>query len=432
MGHRRDAIEHERADERADGVEPLARESDAPHRPEDQPTADDADDESDTHLQCELAGDMTERAGAESPGGDQARHEGDADRVVRAGLAFQDGSGGFGHLALAEYGEDYGRVGRRDGRPDEQSDIPVEPEQQVRRDRRGGDGEERAEYTGEHDRCQRTPKPAQADVHPALEQDDRQRDGHDALDGALRWGVEVGYDGGGHRRGGHEECRGRQLDPLTEAVRQHRDEPDGGNHRHQGTERSDVVHSGAPLRAQREPVADQPSRHTDVEVRPSTMRHVTRGRDAVPGRLLWNDRLPLDPDVDATAFDRSHHARVVVLVFVGGRVGGVIRYAVARHWSPPPGGFPWATFAVNVLGAFLLGVVVELATEVLTGSRHLRPLIGTGFCGALTTFSAIVVDVDRMAAHGHAAVGAGYLAMAVVAGLAAGALGLFVTRALTR
>jgi fluoride exporter len=162
------------------------------------------------------------------------------------------------------------------------------------------------------------------------------------------------------------------------------------------------------------------------------MRRVTRGRDDPPGRLQWSGRLPLDPDVDATVFDRAHHARVVALVFAGGCLGGVLRYVVARHWSHSAVEFPWATFVVNVMGALFLGVVVELATEVLDGSRYLRPLMGVGFCGALTTFSTIVVEVDRLAAHGHAGVAAGYLATTVAAGLSAGALGLFATRAVTR
>src|SRR3954462_5896588 len=127
------------------------------------------------------------------------------------------------------------------------------------------------------------------------------------------------------------------------------------------------------------PVADQASRHTDVEVRPSTMRGVTDGRDALPGRLQWSDRLPLDPDVDATAYDRAHHIRMVALVFVGGCLGGVVRYAVVRHWAHPPAAFPRATFVVNVVGALALGVVVEVATEVLRDSRFLRPLVGAGF-----------------------------------------------------
>ena len=162
------------------------------------------------------------------------------------------------------------------------------------------------------------------------------------------------------------------------------------------------------------------------------MRGVTRGRDTMRGRLKWSDRLPLDPDVDASAYDRTHHIRVVALVFIGGCLGGVVRYVVVRHWAYPPAAFPWATLVVNVFGALAIGVVVEVATEVLRDSRLLRPFVGAGFCGALTTFSSIVVDTDRLAAHGHAGLATAYLLTTIVAGLAACAAGLFVTRAVTR
>ena len=154
--------------------------------------------------------------------------------------------------------------------------------------------------------------------------------------------------------------------------------------------------------------------------------------EAIPHGLQWSAQLPVDPDVDATAYDRAHHARVVALVFLGGCLGGLLRYAVTKHWPEAAGSFPWSTFAVNVVGAFVLAVVVEVATEVHPQSRYLRPLAGAGFCGALTTFSSIVVSVDRLAAHGHGAMAASYLLATLAAGLAAGALGLFVTRAVVR
>jgi len=83
---------------------------------------------------------------------------------------------------------------------------------------------------------------------------------------------------------------------------------------------------------------------------------------------------------------------------------------------------------VNVAGAFVLAVVVVVAVEVVS-SRYLRPLVGTGFCGALTTFSAVVLAADRMFAHGHAGTALLYLLATVAGGLAAGALGLAVARA---
>lgn len=148
-------------------------------------------------------------------------------------------------------------------------------------------------------------------------------------------------------------------------------------------------------------------------------------------RMRWWERLPVDPDVDpGVDTGQPAHARwAVVLVFVGGCVGGLVRYAVVKAWPEPHAGFPWSTFAVNVGGALLLGVIVVVATDVGASPRYLRPVLGAGFCGALTTFSSIVVSVDRLAAHGHASVAAGYLVATVAAGLCAVWLGATCTRA---
>jgi CrcB protein len=82
---------------------------------------------------------------------------------------------------------------------------------------------------------------------------------------------------------------------------------------------------------------------------------------------------------------------------------------------------------VNVTGAFLLGVVVAVAG--ILASRLVRPLLGTGFCGAFTTFSAVVVTTDQLFAHRHQGLAIAYLAASSVAGLAAVAAGLVLGRA---
>ena len=146
---------------------------------------------------------------------------------------------------------------------------------------------------------------------------------------------------------------------------------------------------------------------------------------------------PIDPDVDLVE-DAPHHPgavhepgprsrwphiapAVVGLVFAGGCLGGYARYAVTTAWSQPAGAFPWSTLLVNTVGAFVLGAVVVLAAR---GPRALRPLAGTGFCGGLTTFSALVVSADRLGAHGHVATAVGYAAASTAAGVAAAWAGL--------
>jgi CrcB protein len=115
---------------------------------------------------------------------------------------------------------------------------------------------------------------------------------------------------------------------------------------------------------------------------------------------------------------------VVGAVFAGGCVGGVLRYAAGEHWATSPYDFPWPTFGVNVAGAFILALLIVVVSDVLGPSTYLRPLVGTGFCGALTTFSSVVVVADRMFAHGHACTATVYLVVTIAAGLAAGVLGI--------
>jgi CrcB protein len=119
----------------------------------------------------------------------------------------------------------------------------------------------------------------------------------------------------------------------------------------------------------------------------------------------------------------------LVVIFLGGCVGGYARYAVTEAWSTPRNAFPWSTFAVNVAGAFILGIVVVLATDPRR-SRHLRPLLGTGFSGALTTFSSVVVAADQLLAHQHAATAAAYVALTAVVALASTAAGMTTARSI--
>jgi CrcB protein len=136
------------------------------------------------------------------------------------------------------------------------------------------------------------------------------------------------------------------------------------------------------------------------------------------------DRWPVDPDV--TAQDASRPRLDVLLlaaVVAGGFCGGLVRYEVTDQWSTRPGQFPWPIFVVNTVGAFMLGAVVIAVLDVLAESRYLRPLVGAGFCGALTTFSSVVVAVDQLLRHGHVVIGLSYLFGSLVAGIVAAGMG---------
>ena len=87
-----------------------------------------------------------------------------------------------------------------------------------------------------------------------------------------------------------------------------------------------------------------------------------------------------------------------LLVFVGGMIGAPTRYLLdrliqRRHDSV----FPWGTFAVNVAGSLILGLLLGAGSSL---PRELTVLLGTGFCGALTTFSTFGFETMRLLEEG--------------------------------
>ena len=176
------------------------------------------------------------------------------------------------------------------------------------------------------------------------------------------------------------------------------------------------------------------------------------GNDWPPNRSAEADgldklrRLPVDPDLapagdepDLSASDSSHpprsrwpriHWATAAVIAVGGFIGGLARYGMGLAWPTPSGGFPWAIWTVNTIGALILGLLLVLVLEVLPPTRYVRALVGTGFCGALTTFSSVATGADQLVAHGHAALAGGYVAGSLAAGLAAGSFGMTIGRSI--
>ena len=121
-------------------------------------------------------------------------------------------------------------------------------------------------------------------------------------------------------------------------------------------------------------------------------------------------------------------ATAVLLVALGGAVGSVLRYFAGAAWpaDPAAGAVPWATFAVNVLGAFTLGV---LAGAVPAGGAA-RLLVGTGLCGGFTTFSTFAVEGVALAEGGAPGRAGAYVLGSVGLGLAAAVAGAALGRRL--
>jgi CrcB protein len=88
--------------------------------------------------------------------------------------------------------------------------------------------------------------------------------------------------------------------------------------------------------------------------------------------------------------------RELAAVFVGGAMGALARAGLAQAYPWSPGHWPWPTFTVNIVGCVLLGYFTTRLQERLPLSAYRRPLLGTGLCGGLTTFSTMQVEVLKM------------------------------------
>jgi fluoride exporter len=114
--------------------------------------------------------------------------------------------------------------------------------------------------------------------------------------------------------------------------------------------------------------------------------------------------------------------REIAAIFAGGVIGALARLGLVEALPATPSQWPWATFAANVVGAVALGYFTTRLQERLPLSAYRRPFLGTGLCGALTTFSTLQLELLRMLDHGDGGLAAGYAAASVAAGLLAIAL----------
>ena len=120
--------------------------------------------------------------------------------------------------------------------------------------------------------------------------------------------------------------------------------------------------------------------------------------------------------------------RELAAIFAGGCVGALARTGLVKAMPHGPGSWPWATFLANIAGTLLLAYFVTRLQERLPLSAYRRPFLGTGLCGALTTFSTMQFELLDMLRSGHETLAVGYAAAGVVSGFAS----VFVATKLTR
>ncbi|WCE40743.1 CrcB family protein [Brevibacterium sp. BDJS002] len=109
------------------------------------------------------------------------------------------------------------------------------------------------------------------------------------------------------------------------------------------------------------------------------------------------------------------------LALIGGTFGTAAREAITLAF-PSADGIPWAIFAVNILGAFLLGLLLDALARMGPDEgrrRRLRIVLGTGFMGGFTTYSALATDTASLLGEGDVGAGIAYgLGTVLVGGLA--------------
>lgn len=131
--------------------------------------------------------------------------------------------------------------------------------------------------------------------------------------------------------------------------------------------------------------------------------------------------------------NRREHARLVALVFVGGALGTALRAGLEGAFAQPTG-WPWATFGINLVGSFVLGLLLE---RLVRGGadegwrRSVRLGCGTGILGGFTTYSTFVLEVERLASDGETTIAVAYPLVSVALGLALAVAGMAVASRFT-
>ena len=106
----------------------------------------------------------------------------------------------------------------------------------------------------------------------------------------------------------------------------------------------------------------------------------------------------------------------ILSVSAGAALGGVSRFLISEWYKIDSTKFPYTTCFINLVGSFLLGMIVAWSIKFPL-SNSLKLFLGTGFCGGFTTFSTFSLDWLTLIQHGQASLGIAYVLVSVLGGL---------------
>ncbi len=119
----------------------------------------------------------------------------------------------------------------------------------------------------------------------------------------------------------------------------------------------------------------------------------------------------------------------LILVFVGGGFGSVLRFVIGKWLNNSENGIPYGTFAANIIGSLLIGIILGLAAKNDTLTQNQTLLLATGFCGGFTTFSTFAYENHMFLKSGDFTSFALYTIASFVIGFLAVFLGLYLVKA---
>lgn len=120
----------------------------------------------------------------------------------------------------------------------------------------------------------------------------------------------------------------------------------------------------------------------------------------------------------------------LLIVFLGGGFGSVLRYITGKYLNNAETGIPYGTFTANILGSLLIGIILGFAAKSNTLSQNQTLLLATGFCGGFTTFSTFAYENHVFLKAGDFTSFAIYTIASFVIGFLAVFLGMYLVRLL--